>query len=195
MRAQQLEVSKIATHRGVFRETVVRIPSAILFRWVFADSRHSGHEMKTVFLLLWGLISLLLAGAALRELWVEPSLAGSFAFLLILYCSFCFFQLIRAAYRPWGLLGPRRTAGYWVCLLMVPLALFPLRMAHDIWEAGAYRLDVNAQESRLSLLVFRQLLAWLQDLVGYIGPMLVLVLIGLGMALLLLRLSRGQVVR
>ena len=34
-----------------------------------------------------------------------------------------------------------------------------------------------------------------EELVGYLGPMLVLVAAGVGMALLLLRLSRGQVVR
>ncbi|WP_423836925.1 hypothetical protein [Stutzerimonas xanthomarina] len=44
-------------------------------------------------------------------------------------------------------------------------------------------------------MIVRPLLAWLQELVGYLGPMLVLVAAGVGMALLLLRLSRGQVVR
>ena len=151
--------------------------------------------MKTVFLSIWGLLSLSLAGATLRELWLDLSLGSACAFLLVFYFSFCSFQLIGAAYQPWGLLGPRRRTGYWVCLLMVPLALAPVRMAYDIWEAGAYQLDTNDQGTGLGLLLFRQLLVWLQDLVGYVGPMLALTTTGVGMVFLLLRLSRGQVVR
>lgn len=150
--------------------------------------------MKICFLLVWGLLSLVLTGAVVRELWLDPSWGSAFALLLIVYCSVCFFQLIRAAYRPWGLLGPRRRSGYWACLMMLPLTLLPLRAAYDIWQAGAYRLD-DVEKPRLSLMVFHQLLVWLQELVGYLGPMLVLVAAGVGMALLLLRLSRGQVVR
>ncbi|AHL77262.1 hypothetical protein CH92_20130 [Stutzerimonas stutzeri] len=149
--------------------------------------------MKLFFLLVWGLLSLSLNGAVVRELWLAPSWGSAFGLLLIAYYSVCFFQLIRAAYRPWGLLGPRRRSGYWVCLVLLPLALWPLRSAYDIWQAGAYRLD--AAEPRLSLMVFRQLLIWLQELVGYLGPILVLVAAGVGVALLLLRLLRGQVVR
>ncbi|HAB62687.1 hypothetical protein ACQKIK_09490 [Pseudomonas sp. NPDC047961] len=151
--------------------------------------------MKIFFLLVWGLVSLSLTGVMVRELWIAPSWSGAFVLLLIAYYSFCFFQLIRAAYRPWGLLGPRRRSGYWVCLVLLPLTLLPLRFAYDIWLAGAYRLDADAAGPSLNLLIVRQLLAWLQELVGYLGPTLVLIAAGVGMALLLLRLSRGQVVR
>jgi hypothetical protein len=80
-----------------------------------------------------------------------------------------------------------------VCLLLLPLSFWPLRSAYEIWQAGAYRLRDNGEVA--SLMIVRPLLAWLQELVGYLGPMLVLVAAGVGMALLLLRLSRGQVVR
>lgn len=39
------------------------------------------------------------------------------------------------------------------------------------------------------------LLGWLQDALGYLGPLLVLGALGVGMALMLLRLLRGQVAR
>ncbi|WP_417792068.1 hypothetical protein [Stutzerimonas xanthomarina] len=149
--------------------------------------------MKRFFVLLWALLSLTLTGAAGYELWLDPSWGKVFAALLIAYCSVCFFQLIRAAFRPWGLLGPRRRSGFWVCLLLLPLSLWPLRSAYEIWQAGVYRLRDDGEVT--SLVIVRQLLAWLQELVGYLGPTLVLVAAGVGMALLLLRLSRGQVVR
>lgn len=151
--------------------------------------------MKIFFFLLWGLLSMSLGGIVLHRLWLEPTVDSAFALFLIGYYSLCFFQLIRAAYRPWRLFGPRRRSGYWLCLVLLPLALLPLSAAYEVWEEGGYRVDVNAQSTRLGLLVFRQLLIWLQDLVGYLGPMLVLVAVGLGLAALLLRLSRDQVVR
>lgn len=151
--------------------------------------------MKIFFLLVWGLLSLSLAGAALYGLWAEPSWGGALALLAIAYYIFCFFQLIRAAYRPWGLLGPRRRSGYWLCLLLLPMALLPLSAAYDVWEQGAYRQEAADRDGRLSLMIIRQLLLWLQEVVGYLGPMLVLVMTGLGMALLLLHLLRGQIVR
>ncbi len=151
--------------------------------------------MKSFFFMLWALLGLPLAGAALRELWLDPSLASAFALLVVAYYLLCCFQLIRAAYRPWSLLGPRRGSGYWLCLAMLPLALVPLSAAYDIWRAGAYRLESESGQAHLGLALFRQLLVWLQEGVGYLGPLLVLVISGIGMALLLLRLSRGQVVR
>ena len=139
------------------------------------------------------MLSLTATGFVARELWFAPSWINALALLLPTYYSVCFFQLIRAAFRPWGLLGPRRRSGFWVCLLLLPLSLWPLRSAYEIWQAGAYRLRDNGEVA--SLMIVRPLLAWLQELVGYLGPMLVLVAAGVGMALLLLRLSRGQVVR
>ncbi|VXC05419.1 hypothetical protein [Pseudomonas sp. 9Ag] len=149
--------------------------------------------MKSFFLIVWALLSLTATGFVARELWIAPSWINALALLLPAYYSLCFFQLIRAAFRPWGLLGPRRRGGFWVCLLLLPLCLWPLRSAYEIWQAGAYGLRDDGDEARL--MIVRPLLAWLQELVGYLGPMLVLVAAGVGMALLLLRLSRGQVVR
>jgi hypothetical protein len=149
--------------------------------------------MKSFFLIVWAVLSLTATGFVARELWFAPSWINALALLLPTYYSVCFFQLIRAAFRPWGLLGPRRRSGFWVCLLLLPLSFWPLRSAYEIWQAGAYRLRDNGEVA--SLMIVRPLLAWLQELVGYLGPMLVLVAAGVGMALLLLRLSRGQVVR
>lgn len=58
--------------------------------------------MRTFFLLLWGVLSLTISTAALRTLWLEPSVGSGFALLLVVYYVVCFFQLIRAAYLPWG---------------------------------------------------------------------------------------------
>ena len=45
------------------------------------------------------------------------------------------------------------------------------------------------------LVAWHQLLGWLQDALGYLGPLLVLCALGFGLALMLLRLLRGQVAR
>lgn len=149
--------------------------------------------MKKLFFATWALLSLLLMGATLRAVWIAPSLANGFFLLLVGYYAICFFQLIRAAYQPWGLLGPRRRTGYWICLVLIPLTLLPLKAAYEIWEQGAYVTDPDADGRRFGVLV--RLLVWLQELVGHLGPLLVLATFGLGMALLLLRTLRSQVVR
>lgn len=146
--------------------------------------------MRTFFLLLWGVLSLTISTAALRELWLAPSLRSGFVLLLVVYYIFCFFQLIRAAYLPWGLLGAYRRSGYWLCLILLPLTLIPLHAAYRIWQQGGY---VPAQGSQL--VAWHQLLGWLQDALGYLGPLLVLCALGFGLALMLLRLLRGQVAR
>lgn len=147
--------------------------------------------MKRLFLVIWGLLSLSLSGAVLRELWIEPSYGDAFALLLTGYYSFCFLKLILAAYLPWGLLGSYRRAGYWICLILLPLALIPLHAAYEVWERGAY---VAAETSRRTA-VLQHLLNWLQDALGYFGPLLALCAFGLGMAVMLLRLLHGQVAR
>ncbi|MCQ4298978.1 hypothetical protein NAV11_03535 [Pseudomonas songnenensis] len=147
--------------------------------------------MRTFFLLLWGLLSLTISTAALRAVWLEPSLASGFALLLVVYYIVCFFQLIRAAYLPWGLLGAYRRSGYWLCLILLPLTLIPLHAAYQIWEQGGY----VAAEASLHTEWLHLLLGWLQDVLGYLGPLLVLAALGIGLALMLLRLLRGQVAR
>ncbi|MCQ4294414.1 hypothetical protein NAU58_02370 [Pseudomonas stutzeri] len=147
--------------------------------------------MRTFFLLLWGMLSLMISTAALRELWLAPSAASGFALLLVVYYIVCFFQLIRAAYLPWGLMGAYRRSGYWLCLILLPLTLIPLHAAYQIWEQGGY---VAVEMSRRAEWL-HQLLGWLQDALGYLGPLLVLCALGVGLALMLLRLLRGQVAR
>lgn len=150
--------------------------------------------MKKLFFTTWGALSLLLVVAALHAVWNSPSFASGFFLLLVGYYALCFFQLIRAAYQPWGLLGPSRT-GYWLCLVLLPLSLLPLEAAYEVWEQGVYAVGPEPQHDRFSVLLFRQLLVWLQELVGHLGPILLLAVTGLGMALLLLRLLRGQAIR
>lgn len=147
--------------------------------------------MKNFFLTIWALLSLLLTGAVLCELWSEPSFGSAFALLLAGYYNFCFFKLILAVYLPWGLLGPYRRAGYWLCLILLPLALIPLHAAYEVWERGAY---VAVETSRRTALL-QHLLGWLQEVLGYLGPLLALCAFGLGMAVALLRLLRGQIAR
>lgn len=150
--------------------------------------------MKKFFFASWGALSLLLAGAAISAFWLAPSLARGFFLLLVGYYAFCFFHLIRAAFQPWGLLGPHRRAGYWICLMLLPLPLLPLQTAYEVWARGAYVVDPDAFVGLGDFFV-RQLLVWLQELVGHLGPLMVLLAIGLGMPLLLLRLLRSQVAR
>lgn len=147
--------------------------------------------MKKTFLVSWALLSLLLIGLVLRELWVDPSFASVFALGMAGYYSFCFFKLILAAYMPWGLLGSYRRAGYWLYLILLPMTLIPLHSAYEVWVRGAY---VAAQTSRRTA-VLQQVLGWLQDAIGYLGPLLALGAFGLCMAVVLLRLLRGQVAR
>jgi hypothetical protein len=147
--------------------------------------------MKRLFLVIWALLSLALTAAALSELWLDPSLASGFVALLVGYYIFCFFRLIRAAFLPWGLLGSYRRSGYWLCLILLPLTLVPLHAAYQVWEQGGY---VAVEASRRAVWL-HDLLGWLQDALGYLGPLLALCALGIGAALMLLRLLRGQVVR
>lgn len=150
--------------------------------------------MKHLFFALWALLTMLLGGMALYTLLHQPSLNATADTLLVVYASFCLLQLIRAYFRPWGLLGPRRRSGYWLCLLLMPLALLPLQAAYQIWQQGAYVVEEDARV-RFGIGVLRQLLVWLQELVGHLGPMLLLLLLGTLIAVLLWRMLRTQVVR
>lgn len=133
---------------------------------------------------------MLLGGVAAQALWEAPNLNNGFCLLLVGYYAFCCLQLIRAFFRPWGLLGPRRRTGYWLCLLLLPLALLPLRTAYEIWLQEAYRSD-----SGVSGLLGDGVLVWLQDLLGYAGPMLLLLAISTAIAVSLLRLLKTQTTR
>src|SRR5690606_40839419 len=78
-------------------------------------------SMKRLCLAIWAALSLLLGGLAAQALWEAPSLSNGCYLLLVGYYAFCFLQLILAFFRPWGLLGPRRRTGYWLCLILLPL--------------------------------------------------------------------------
>lgn len=147
--------------------------------------------MKKLFLVIWAVLSVSFTALALGELWLDPSLASGLVLLLVGYYSYCFFCLIRAAYLPWGLLGAHRRSGYWLCLILLPLTLLPLHAAYEVWEQRSY---VAVEASRRSDWV-HHLLGWLQDALGYLGPLLALCALGIGAALMLLRLLRDQVAR
>ena len=143
--------------------------------------------MKWVFLSIWALLSALMLLLSTLFLWREASVAGGLLLLGSLYYAYCFLRLIVEAYRPWGLLGSSRT-GEWVCLLLLPLALLPLHSAYRIWLAQGYTPEPQERRWRLSTELGQQVLVLLQDLLGYLGPVLLLGAIGLGIAALLLRL-------
>lgn len=150
--------------------------------------------MRGFFYVVWALLSLLVVGVAGFAAWGQPGWASGFFVLLAGYYAFCFFQLIRTCYQPWGLLGPRRRGGYWLCLILLPLALLPLQAAYEVWERGSYVVEDDGRV-RLTLALMREGLLGLQELVGHTGPMLVMLVFGLGMIVGLVRLLRMQVVR
>lgn len=146
--------------------------------------------MKRLCLAIWAALSLLLGGVAAQALWEEPGLENGFYLLLVAYYVFCCLQLILAFFRPWGLLGPQRRTGYWLCLILLPLALLPLSTAYEIWQQGAYRAEAGE-----SSFLGDGVLVWLQEALGYAGPMLLLMAISLAVAISLLRLLKTQTTR
>lgn len=150
--------------------------------------------MKIIFYAVWALLSLLALGVTTIAAWMKPGWANGFLVLLAGFYAFCFFQLIRACYQPWGLLGPRRRVGYWLCLILLPLALLPLQAAYEVWEQGAYVVQDDGRV-RLTLALVRQGLLGLQEQFGHAGPMLVMLAFGVGMMVVLVRLLKTQVVR
>lgn len=147
--------------------------------------------MEKLFYALWAVSSLAFGGLAALALWQQPGLENLFALALVVYYAFCFFRLIGAVYLPWGLLGRHRRGGFWLCLILLPVALLPLHAGYAYWLGGGYPIaEAGAAAAWPQLL-----LDWLQDGLGYLGPLLLLGASGVGMAILLLRLLRGQVVR
>lgn len=143
--------------------------------------------MKVVFLVIWAVLSVLLLLLSALYLWRESSATGACIFAGTLYYIYCFLRLILAAYQPWGLLAPSRTGG-WLCLLLLPLSLLPLHSAYQIWLAQNYTVEPYTRRKRLIADLGQHALSGLQDLVGYMGPVLVLGALGLCMATFLLRL-------
>lgn len=150
--------------------------------------------MKNIFYAAWALLSLLALAVTVIAAWMKPGWDSGFLVLLAGFYVFCFFQLIRTCYQPWGLLGPRRRVGYWLCLILLPLALLPLQAAYEVWERGAYVVE-DDERVRLTVALVRQGLLGLQEQVGHAGPMLVMLALGVGMTVMLVRLLKTQVVR
>lgn len=143
--------------------------------------------MKRVFLAICALLGLPLLLASSLHFWRDPSWSSAFVVVGVLYYIYCFLRLILAGYQPWGLLGPSRV-GEWLCLLLLPLTLLPLNAAYAIWQAEHYSPEPSMRRQRMTVTLGQHALSWLQELVGYMGPVLVLAAFGMGMAVLLLRL-------
>lgn len=143
--------------------------------------------MKVVFLVIWAVLSVLVLLLSTLYLWSEPSASSAFVLACTLYYIYCFLRLILAAYQPWGQLAHSR-AGGWLCLLLLPLSLLPLHSAYQIYLAQNYTIEPYTRRKRLIADLGQHALSGLQDLVGYMGPMLVLGALGLAMATFLLRL-------
>lgn len=150
--------------------------------------------MKNGLYAVWALLSLLALAVTVIAVWIKPGLESGFFVLLAGFYTFCFFQLIRACYQPWGLLGPRRRAGYWLCLIVLPLTLLPLQAAYEVWARGAYVVEDDGRV-RFTFALVRQGLLDLQEQVGHAGPMLVMLALSVGMMVVLVRLLKTQVVR
>lgn len=142
--------------------------------------------MKVVFLVIWAALSALLLLLSTLYLLKEPSASSAFVFVGTLYYIYCFVRLILAAYQPLSTLAPSH-AGGWLCLLLLPLSLLPLHSAYQIWQAQHYSIETSGRE-RLLTELGQHILSGLQDLAGYMGPVLVLGVLGLAMATFLLRL-------
>ena len=84
-------------------------------------------------------------------------------------------------YRPACARGASRL-GFWLGLLL-PLTLLPLHSAYETWQRGYYLASLDGRRTRLVGLVLEMLQQW----VGYWGPIFVLVVFSLSMAVLLWR--------
>lgn len=142
--------------------------------------------MKVVFLVIWAVLSVLVLLLSTLYLWSEPSASSAFVLACTLYYIYCFLRLILAAYQPWGQLA-HSLAADWLCLLLLPLSLLPLHSAYQIWLAHNYTVEPYRRR-RLLTELGQHILSGLQDLVGYMGPVLVLGALGVAMATFLLRL-------
>ncbi|PKM25845.1 MAG: hypothetical protein CVV09_10380 [Gammaproteobacteria bacterium HGW-Gammaproteobacteria-13] len=101
------------------------------------------------------------------------------------YAAFCSFKLIQEGYRRKALFGSSNV-GFWLCLLLLPLCLLPLYGAYEIWLQGIYVPSSSGRKTYLSSL----LLEGLQALVGHWGPIIALLVFGLGMLFFLLGVIR-----
>lgn len=142
--------------------------------------------MKYVFLTIWAVLFVPLGCLASLILWRNPSNYQGYLFVAgVFYTAFCSFKLIQEGYRPRALFASG-TAGFWLCLLFLPLCLLPLYGAYETWLEGVYVPSSSGHRTYLSNL----LLEGLQALFGYWGPVIALLVLGLGMLFCLLGVIR-----
>jgi hypothetical protein len=138
--------------------------------------------MKVVFLMIWALLFLPLGGFTLMAIGKTPSNYWSYLILSgITYVGFCSWRLIQESYRPRDLFEPSN-AGYWLCLLLLPLCLLPLLGAYKTWQQGVYVSSSSGNRTYLSSL----LLEGVQALVGHWGPIVLMLVAGVGSLMFLL---------
>lgn len=132
--------------------------------------------MKFVFLTIWTLLFLPLGAFTLMAVWRSPSNYSSYLiFGGIAYVGFCSLRLIQESYRPRDLFASSN-AGYWLCLLLLPLCLLPLLGAYKTWQQGVYVPSSSGNRTYLSSL----LLEGAQALVGHWGPIVLMLIAGVG---------------
>ena len=142
--------------------------------------------MKFVFLTIWMLLFLPLGGFTLMAIGKNPSNYWSYLILSgITYVGFCSWRLIQESYRPRDLFESS-SAGYWLCLLLLPLCLLPLQAAYKTWEQGVYVPSSSGRRTYLSSL----LLEGLQALVGHWGPIALMLTAGGASLIFLLKVMQ-----
>lgn len=142
--------------------------------------------MKYVFLTIWAVLFLPLGGVASLGLWRSPGSYQSYLLIAgVAYAAVCSFKLIQEGYRSRALFGSSKV-GFWLCLLLLPLCLLPLYGAYETWLQGIYVPSSSGRKTYLSSL----LLEGLQALVGHWGPIIALLVFGLGMLFFLLGVIR-----
>lgn len=138
--------------------------------------------MKYVFLTIWAVLFVPLGCLATLVWWRNPSIYEGYLLIAgVAYAALCSFKLIQEGYRPKALFAPSN-AGFWLCLLVLPLCLLPLYSAYETWLQGVYVASTSGRRTYLSNL----LLEGLQALVGHWGPIIALSALGLGMLFCLL---------
>jgi len=142
--------------------------------------------MKYVFLTIWAVLFVPLGCLASLVWWRNPVSYEGYLFAAgVAYAAFCSFKLIQEGYRPKALFASSN-AGFWLCLLLLPLCLLPLYGAYETWLQGVYVPSSSGRRTYLSNL----LLEGLQALVGHWGPIIALLAFGLGMLFFLLGVIR-----
>ncbi|AEF23459.1 hypothetical protein [Pseudomonas fulva] len=140
--------------------------------------------MKYVFLLIWFVFSGVTLPFAVFAIYRTPASWGPYSMLVVCgFISLCTLRLIQEGYRSAYARGASRLS-FWLGLLFLPLTLVPLYSAYETWLRGYYvASSYDGHRTRLVGAVLEMLQHW----VGYWGPIFVLVVFSLSMAVLLWR--------